>query len=152
MAIFYNKQPRRDPFHDGRVRYYPIAKATSQADELEVARMMCRNTTLNPHEALLAIALLRKTVLELLKEGRSVRLGDWASFHATLASDGADTPEECTWRSVKGIRAHCLFSRSFMRELQQEVELKDVAAWLSRPDASEPTDTDTPNDHADDLD
>lgn len=140
MAIFYNKQPRKDPFHDGRVRYYPIAKATSQADELEVAKLMCRNTSLNPHEALLAIALLRKTVLDLLKEGRSVRLGDWASFHATLASEGADTPESCTWRSVKAIRAHCLFSRNFIRELQQGVELKDVAAWRSRPQSSHPSD------------
>ena len=149
MAIFYNKQPRKDPFHDGQVKYYPIAKATSQADELEVAELMCSETTMNPHEALLAIALLRKAVLRLLKEGRSVRLGDWASFHATLASDGADSPEECTWRSVKAVRAHCLFSRKFLHELQQ-VELKDVAAWLSR--SSQPTDTDETPDHPEGVD
>ena len=130
MAIFYNKQPRKDPFHDGQVKYYPIAKMTSLADEREVAEYMCRDTTLNPGEARLAIALLRKAVLELLREGRSVRLGDWASFYTTLTSDGADTPEECTWRNVKSIRPHCHFTRAFTQELQQ-TELRDVEVWLN---------------------
>lgn len=137
MAIFFNRQPRKDPFRGGRFRYYPIAKTTSQADEMEVAELMCRNTTLNPHEALLAIGLLRDTVLELLKEGRSVRLGNWASFHTTLTSTGADTKEECTWRSVKKIRAHCRFSRQFNQELQQ-TELMSVEAWLEHRKHSVP--------------
>lgn len=130
MAIFYSKQPRRDPFHDGRVRYYPIARMTSLADEREVAELMCHGTTLDPGEARLAIDLLRKAVLQLLREGRSVRLGDWASFYTTLTGEGADTPEECTWRSVKAVRPHCHFSRAFTAELQG-TELRDAEVWLN---------------------
>lgn len=129
MAIFFSKQPRKNPFKEGEVMYYPIARSTSLAGEREVTELMCHDTTLNPGEARLALWQLRKAVLTLLKEGRSVSLGDWASFHVTLAADGAPTEEECTWRNIRGVRVQCRMSPGFLAELSQ-AHFRSIEAWM----------------------
>ena len=50
----------------------------------------CDETTLTPKEAEMAIVQLEKVMLNLLNGGYSVKLGDWASFSATVSSSGAE--------------------------------------------------------------
>ncbi|MBQ8969110.1 MAG: HU family DNA-binding protein [Bacteroidaceae bacterium] len=121
MAIFYNKTLRTSNPSDKNAekKWYPVAKSISPATEKEVAKIIADETTLNPKEAEMAIAQARKAILILLKAGRTVKLGDWATFKVTLRAEGADTEAECTAAKIKEVRPHCVLSKEFRFELQQ---------------------------------
>lgn len=121
MAIFYNKTLRTsNPSEkNAEKKWYPVAKSISPATEKEVARIIADETTLNPKEAEMAIAQARKAILILLKAGRTVKLGDWATFKITLRAEGADSEAECTAAKIKEVRPHCVLSKDFKFELQQ---------------------------------
>lgn len=121
MPIFYNKTQRSTNPSDKNAekKWYPVAKSISPATEKEVAKIIADETTLNPMEAEMAIAQARKAILILLKAGRTVKLGDWATFRVTLRANGADTEEECTASKIKEVVPHCTFSQEFKEELQR---------------------------------
>ena len=120
MAIFFNKTQRSTNPSDknAAMKWYPRVKSISLASEKEVAQLISDETTLNPKEAEMALAQLQKAVTILLKAGRNVRLGDWASFSVTVQAEGADTEEECTAQRIKKVVPHCRFSKEFQQSLQ----------------------------------
>lgn len=75
MAIIYDKVAKKSP-QDKSVKWYASVKTIKQVDDKEVARLIADETTLNPNEALMAIAQLEKVLLNLLKSGYSVKMGD----------------------------------------------------------------------------
>lgn len=121
MAIFFNKTQRstNPSDKDASKKWYPVARSISPATEKEVAEIIADETTINPYEAEMVIAQARKAIMILLKAGRTVKLGDWATFYVTLRADGADTEEECTAAKIKEVVPHCIFSPSFKEELQK---------------------------------
>ncbi|MBP3774534.1 MAG: DNA-binding protein [Bacteroidaceae bacterium] len=131
MAIIYVKQQKKNP-RNGSVKYHPIVKSIRLVGEKEVARLLSDETTLNPKEAELALAQLEKVVIRLLKGGYSVKMGEWASFHTTVTSRGADTPKECNATQVKRVRVQCRFSRPFLREMQ-DTDFKLADELLTQP-------------------
>ena len=120
MAIFFNKTQRScNPSDKNAVmKWYPRVKSISLASQKEVAKLISDETTLNWKEAEMALAQLEKALTILLKAGRNVRLGDWASFYVTVSADGADTEEECTAQKIKKVVPHIKFSKEFLRSLQ----------------------------------
>lgn len=120
MAIFFNRVQR--PVNPGDAesvkKWYPRVKSISLASEKEVAQLISDETTLNPKEAEMALAQLQKAVTILLKAGRNVRLGDWASFSVTVQAEGTDTEEECTAQRITRVVPHCRFSKEFQQSLQ----------------------------------
>ena len=121
MAIFYNKTLRSTNPSDknAEMKWYPRVKTLSLATEKEVARMIADETTLNPKEAEMALAQMAKVALILLKSGRSVRLGDWASISVTVSAEGADKEEDCGPKNIKRVVPHVKFSKEFLALLQQ---------------------------------
>ena len=121
MAIFYNKTQR--PVNPGDAesakKWYPRVKTLSLATEKEVARLISDETTLNPKEAEMALAQMSKVALNLLKSGRSVRLGDWGSISVTVSAKGADTEEDCGPKNITKVVPHVKFSKEFLASLQQ---------------------------------
>ena len=100
-------------------KWYPRLKSISLASEKEVASIISDETTLNPKEAEMALAQMEKALLILLKAGRTVRLGDWATIRVTARAEGSDTEDECGPSKIKQLRPHCMFSKDFMRKLQE---------------------------------
>lgn len=94
-------------------------KTIKQVDDKEVARLIADETTLNPHEALMAIAQLEKVMLQLLKGGYSVKLGDWASFFLTASSEGVERPEDVTANLIKQVNVRCRFGKEFKDNLSK---------------------------------
>lgn len=84
-------------------KWYPVQQTTKQVDETEVAMEIADETTLNPSEALMAIRQLRKIVLRHLLDSKSVKLGDWGSFYATLSTEGVDVKDDLTARNIKSV-------------------------------------------------
>ena len=70
----------------GTRKWYPIQSTTKMVTEDEVAQLIADEVTLNPMEAAMALRQLRKVMLRLLLDGKSVRLGDWGTFNITLST------------------------------------------------------------------
>lgn len=121
MAIFFNKVKRLSNPSDknSEAKWYPVAKATRQVDVHEMAELIADETTLNPKEAEMALAQMSKIAKRMLLEGCTVKLGDWATIHATLTANGAATEEECTGSKVTKVNPRCIFDKSFKRDLQK---------------------------------
>lgn len=81
MAIFLEKQEKANlQKPEEPKKWYLYSKSIGTIDESEVARQIAEETTLNPKEAEMALAQLRKVVLRNLQNSYTVRLGDWAYF------------------------------------------------------------------------
>lgn len=121
MAIFYNKTQRPSIPSDknSEKKWYPRVKTLSLASEREVAQIISDETTLNPKEAEMALAQMAKAALVLLKAGRSVRLGSWATISVTVQAEGSDTEEDCTPSKIRKVVPHVKFSKEFLASLQQ---------------------------------
>ena len=80
-GYFYNKTLRTSNPSDKNTekKWYPVAKSISPVTEKEVTKIIADETTLNSKEAEMAIAQVRKAIFILLKAGRTVKLGDWAT-------------------------------------------------------------------------
>ena len=59
-----------------------------------------------------------KSLQTMLLNGYSVRLGDWASFHITCSSEGAETMDACRPSLIKTVRARVDFTKEFRQNLQ----------------------------------
>ena len=118
MAVIYDKVAKKSP-QDKSVKWYASVKTIKQVDDKEVAKLIADETTLNPKEAEMAIAQLQKVVLQLLKGGYSVKLGDWASFYLTVSSDGVSSPELVTANLIKQVNVRCRFGKEFKDSLSK---------------------------------
>lgn len=118
MAVIYDKVAKKNP-QTKEVKWYASVKTIKQVDDKEVAKLIADETTLNPHEALMAIAQLEKVVLSLLKGGYSVKLGDWASFFLTASSLGAESADQVTANLIKQVNVRCRFGKEFKDSLSK---------------------------------
>lgn len=118
MAIIYDKVAKKSP-QDKSVKYYASIKTIKQVDDKEVAQLIANETTLNPKEAEMAIAQFEKVLLYLLKNGYSVKMGDWASFSVSASSEGVEKPEDVTASLIKKLNVNCRFSTSFKESINK---------------------------------
>ena len=102
MAIFLNRIERGNPVTKVK-KWYTTLKTIKMVKESDVAKQITEETTLNRKEAEMAMAQLEKVLISNLLSSNSVQLGDWGSFHLTCNSEGKDTKEELSVRSVKGL-------------------------------------------------
>ena len=120
MPIIYNVQQKRNPAKPNEPRKWHLyCKSIGTVSESEVARQIAEETTLNPKEAEMALAQLRKIVLRNLQAGNTVRLGDWAYFYATLQCEGAETEEEAVPAKVKKVAMHLGYDKTFQADLNR---------------------------------
>lgn len=118
MAIIYDKVAKKSP-QDKSVKWYASVNTIKQVDDKEVARLIADETTLNPNEALMAIAQLEKVLLNLLKSGYSVKMGDWASFSVSVNSRGVGTPDAVSANLIEKVNVNCRLSPSFKESLNK---------------------------------
>jgi len=118
MAIIYDKVAKKSP-QDKSVKWYASVKTIKQVDDKEVARLIADETTLNPKEAEMAIAQLEKVMLNLLKGGYSVKMGDWASFSVSVNSRGVEKQEDVTANLIEKVNVNCRFSPSFKESINK---------------------------------
>ena len=143
MPIFYNRVRRKSnpSDKDSAWKWYPVAKAIKRATQKEIAKYIARETTLNPKEAEMAIAMMAEATEFYLKHGYTVSMGDWASFNLTLSSDGTDKEEDCGPSKVNKVVPHCRFAKSFITRLQIDNEYligTSMESERTSPGESEP--------------
>ena len=118
MALIYKKVARKKPGASDPPKYYISPQSIIRAKEREVAELMCLDNTLNRKEAEMAIHQFIQALLRLLRDGKTVQFGEFATFSITIKSEGADTEEDCTVDRVKRIVPHVKFNAEFMEALQ----------------------------------
>ena len=141
MPIIYNVQQKRNPAKPNEPRKWHLyCKSIGTVSESEVARQIAEETTLNPKEAEMALAQLRKIVLRNLQAGNTVRLGDWAYFYTTLQCEGTETEEEAVPAKVKKVAMHLGYDKTFQADLNRAtfVSAKSLQKKESETAAEEP--------------
>ena len=86
----------------------------------EIAENISATCTVNSADVKAVLDALQAQVINCLRNGQSVRLGDLGSFHARLASAGAPTEEEFSMEHVRGIRVRFTPSSKMRWELSTE--------------------------------
>lgn len=118
MAIFIEKQQKKNLQKPSEpAKWYLYSKSIGTITEKEVAKQIVDETTLNPKEAEMALAQLRKIVLRNLQNGYTVRLGDWAYFYTTVHSTGSENEKEATSNKITQVKMHLGYEKAFQEEL-----------------------------------
>ena len=86
----YSLIERANPITKKMAYYATLAPATPTSIEVFIPEM-CQTCRVSKLQLLNVIACLEKTIVQALRNGQSIRLGDLGSFHLTLSSNGANT-------------------------------------------------------------
>ena len=117
MAILYNRVLRKSPKNKS-VKYYVTPKSIKLLKLRDIAKEVAKNETLSPQEVEHVLNSFVESLQTMLLNGYSVRLGDWASFHITCSSEGAETMDTCRPSLIKTVRALVDFTKEFRQNLQ----------------------------------
>lgn len=114
MSLIYNKIARKKPgSNPPQIKYYVTPKTIKLLTLRDIATRVAKNTTMSPQEVELVLNSMVDEMQLVLLSGYSVRLGDWASMHVTVTSEGADTAKLCTPDLVKRVNVRTEFSKEF---------------------------------------
>ena len=119
MAIFFNKTERALLREPSVKKWYATLKRISLVREKQVAQYIADETTLNPKEAEMALALLQKVLIRELLAGNSVQLGDWGSFNLTCNSTAHDTREQVSATSIRKLNVRFTAGKDLKAALQK---------------------------------
>lgn len=103
---------------DEKRKWYPYVKTTGTLTEKEVARQIAARTTLNPKEAEMAIEIFKEVLIENIREGKNVMLGELGHFYPTVTCKPSDTEEEVNASKVKQLKFHFKPRKGIEKELQ----------------------------------
>lgn len=86
------------------VSYRPQKAGGGSVGLAQIARRIEKRSTVSSADAKAVLDALQYEVIETLKQGDSVRLGDLGSFCTTLSASGADTAAEAKAKGAELIR------------------------------------------------
>ena len=120
MAVILERLQRKNPIKkEESDKWYVAVKSLQQVEDREVAKLVADETTLNANEVEFVLNQYKKVLLNLLRAGYTVKMGDWASFFLTVNSAGTATREEAGPHSVKKINVNCRFDKKFKFDLSE---------------------------------
>ena len=97
--------------------YYAQIAPTLPMGLKEVIEQIERECTVAAPDVLAVLNALEHVVIQGLRNGHSVRLGDLGSFRPTLISEGMATEEEITAGNIKRVRCRFTPSSTINRQL-----------------------------------
>lgn len=100
---------RKNPI-DNNVKFYMTNCSAGYVGLEDVAKQIEKISTVSSADIKAVLDSLQHVVIENLKNGLSVRLGDLGSFRATLTSKGVAKKEDAATNLIKGI--HVAFTKS----------------------------------------
>jgi predicted histone-like DNA-binding protein len=101
----YKKKQRRNPQKpDEEGKYYAAPASSGKITINELSSRIERNSSLSQGDILNVLSNFLDELPEYLKDGKSVRLGDFGTFRCSFSSEGADTPEQVNPNLIKTVR------------------------------------------------
>jgi predicted histone-like DNA-binding protein len=104
MSISLKKVSRANPQNRSEQKWYFTQNSKGYVDIDQICQDILELSSLTPGDVRSAVESLKLVIQKRLEAGYSVRLDGFGTFHATVASEGADTPEALTVRNVKQVR------------------------------------------------
>lgn len=120
MAIKYRVAQRAEAGvkGGGTPRYHAVASNRQLVGFRQLATRISQETTASSGDIMLVLCSLAELIPAMIKDGKSVRLDGIGIISGTLISEGKDSPEEVTSRSIKGVKLHFLPDVEIKKELK----------------------------------
>ena len=132
MIQFY--AARKKNMTDGSVKYYPHVANTQPVSRAEIIRAVEKVTSLSASDVKSCLDALEYQIIEHLRQGHSVRLGDLGSFRPTLNAYTYDNRDEVNAAGIKRVRVRFTPSGEMVRQLAvQNVGFQRVDAPAEPP-------------------
>ena len=127
---------RRKHFKTGKLLYYPQLVTPVADDHMHIIERIEKKCTLASADVKAVVDALEVEIIDSLRQGRSVRLGDLGSFRPTLrCSAGVDLPELAGVGQIK--RVHVVFHPS--SRIRRALSVKDHAVSFVQRDKKKPS-------------
>lgn len=107
---------------DEAPKYYAHPATPTPVSLSAIARRIEKRSTVSSADVKAVLDALQYEVMEDLKQGKSVRLGDLGSFRITLNGLGAETPEDFNTSYIKRVKV--VFTPS--SEMKKELDVDNV--------------------------
>lgn len=122
---------RRKHFKTGKLLYYPQLVTPVADDHMHIIERIEKKCTLASADVKAVVDALEVEIIDSLRQGRSVRLGDLGSFRPTLrCSAGVGLPELAGVGQIK--RVHVVFHPS--SRIRRALSVKDHAVSFVQRD------------------
>lgn len=99
----YVIRTKRNP-QNGKIKYHIQVAPVSQVDLTAIAARIERTSTVSSADIKAVLDALQYEVLDYLKNGNSVHLGDLGSFRPTIQSKGAEKLEDVKVSDIRRVR------------------------------------------------
>jgi predicted histone-like DNA-binding protein len=129
--IYYNVNKRKNP-QTGSEKFYGTVNVQSSVDLETISEEIAYSTTATEADVKAVLSSLQKYVIEHLKNGQSVRLGDLCSIRPTMTSTGVADKDSFNANCVKKVRARFNASKRMKNALAVDnLSFKNVNATAS---------------------
>jgi predicted histone-like DNA-binding protein len=129
--IYYNVNKRKNP-QTGTEKFYGTVNVQSTVDLETISEEIAYSTTATEADVKAVLSSLQKYVIEHLKNGQSVRLGDLCSIRPTMTSTGTADKDSFNANCVKKVRARFNASKRMKNALAVDnLSFKNVNATAS---------------------
>lgn len=134
MAINYSVCKRQNPKEPTDVKWYANAQVTSNYTFENLCSEVEKMCTVTEGDVLAVISSAISCMINALRRGESVFLGDLGSFRIGLSSVGTATPEEFTSANIKKARITFLSGKS-LKNAARTFQYKRVEPRPQKSDA-----------------
>lgn len=117
MGLIYLVRIKKFKTAEGlKQMYYAIQRklqVKGGKTEKDLARILSRNSSRSEGEVLSLLTDLPKVIEEILKNGESVTISGFGSFHVAITSDGFEHPEDVLPHEVRLSKVYFVADRKF---------------------------------------
>ncbi len=101
--ITYTKKIKKNP-QTKEVKYYAQIAPVKPINLDEIADRAARCCTVTAHDIKAVLSAVQEQIIDSLRSGQSVRLGDIGSFRPTITATGCPAQSMVTTQTIKSIR------------------------------------------------
>ncbi len=116
MAIRYKVIPRKSP-KDRSVKYYGVQRSTQMSASQFIENIVQTNTVTRA-DVLAVLASIKQELVNCIRNGQSVTLGEIGTFRFTIKTRGAETKDKFTTANIKHLRVKFLPSPHLKSEVK----------------------------------
>lgn len=117
--IKYVKRAMKKPISK-QIKYYPMIAACTPITIKDVVAQIEKTSTVSSADIKATIDSLEFVVIQALKDGKSVRLGDLGSFRPTFTSNGVLNAKDVSATLIKDVRVRFTPSSKMRLELSTD--------------------------------
>ena len=117
MAIRYKVIPRKSP-RDKSVKYYGVPHITQMNSNQFIDNIVQKNTCTRA-DVLAVLASVKEELVNAIRNGQSVTLGEIGTFRFTIKSKGTETRQKFTSENIRSVHVRFMPTTTFRQEVSR---------------------------------